>query len=111
LGIFRPAMLGQIAERDEVQAVAARADLAINLETAPELVLVIGSENAGKTPVLHLGVRILLRGLRGGNAEGQRGGGQDAEESLLDAHYLMSPYAQGLSLGWPRTLSEMLAGS
>ncbi len=84
--IFRATVLGQVAEGYEIEPMAARADFAIDLEAAPKLVLVVGSENSGKAPVLLVGVRIFVRRLHRGAAEGDCCESEHAEDRLFKHH-------------------------
>ena len=62
LGKGRPVGIGQIAERQEFEAVAVRANLAVNLEAALQLRRIVGTERTGKRPMLpRRRIRLLRR--------------------------------------------------
>src|SRR5690606_30757949 len=107
LGEVRATRLHQIAERDQVRAVAARADFPEHLEAALELVLVIGAEDTGERPALLFDRSACLGGidLHRGQTGYQSHGSKD---ELLLEHNTRPDHAFAFL---PRTLSEMLVGS
>ena len=81
LGESRAVGIGQIAERQEFQAVAVRANLAIDLKPALQLSGIVGAERAGKRPLQPRRRIRLLRGRHrrhGGERRRQREGQNDA---------------------------------
>jgi hypothetical protein len=72
LGITEP---GQVAERDEVEAVTDRADLLVNLEAALELAAVELAERAGERPLVARRHRLIV--FAGGVGRGDRGKARD----------------------------------
>src|SRR6185437_7627964 len=52
LGEAGTARIGEVAERQKLEAVAGRADLAIDLEAALQLRGIVGAERAGERPML-----------------------------------------------------------
>ena len=99
------ARVRQIAEREHVHRMAVRADLAVDLETALQLRLVVFSERAGERPFQprwrHLLGQLCGRGQRHG---GQRTGEDKGEDGALYVHD--HPHALA-----PRTDSEIEFGS
>src|SRR6185437_16000280 len=81
------ARIREVAERNQVERVAARADLAIDLEAALQLRLVVLAERARKGPGLP---RRRWRSslLRGGRQSGNRdtGGEREGDESARHGH-------------------------
>ena len=73
---FRAAWIGEIAEREQLEAVTARADLAIDLEAALKLRGVVGAERTVKRPVLARRSVSLLRGSDADAGPGQHGRGR-----------------------------------
>ena len=61
LGEARAAGIGEVAERQELEAVAGGADLAIDLEAALELLRVVHAERPGERPALPRRRLLLLR--------------------------------------------------
>src|SRR5690606_3392596 len=83
----------KVAEGDAAQAVAARANLAIDLEAALQLGPVVGAEGTGEAPALARRLHLLGRG---GRHRRNDGGCEEAgDEKGRLFHVVISPAPQG----------------
>ena len=79
LGEFRPALLAEIAERQQREAVTGLADLVIDLEAALQLAAVVTAERPGERPGIARRRRLLVLLRRGRLRRAEQAGGADGQ--------------------------------